>query len=97
MVESGLMAQAGASMFCFRDFQPKVEELSFFGMIRKGTTLEAVMAEANAWIAEHQIDVINIETVLLPWGGVNSKPDSHFSTNEGTQFLQTVRVWYQAG
>jgi hypothetical protein len=83
-------------MYCFRDFHPEVEESGVFGRIRKTTPLEAVVAEANDWIAEHQIDVINMETVLLPRAGEKPHTNSHFSIHEGTQYTQTVRVWYRA-
>lgn len=84
-------------MLRYRDFKPTVEKTSaFLGVIQEAGSLEQVVAAANAWIDEQRVTVVNIETVLLPWMGTNVKEvGSHFASQEGIQWLQTVRVWYR--
>jgi hypothetical protein len=85
-------------MLRYQDFKPQVTETSsVLGIIQKATTMDELVAEANAWIAEHKVSVFNIETLLMPWMGKNIRDlGSHFGVAEGMQVLQTVRVWYRA-
>jgi len=85
-------------MLCYHDFKPRVNQTSnVLGIIQKATTLDEVVAEANAWIAENKVTVLNIETLIMPWTGNNTRTvGSHFGYAEGMQVLQTVRVWYRA-
>jgi len=83
-------------MIRYRDFLPQIEKRSVFGYISSSGSLEETVAEANEWIERQQVTVLNIETVILPDPRANSrKLTSHFSSWEGIQFLQSVRVWYR--
>jgi len=84
-------------MLRYRDFKPAVEKTSaFLGLIQESDTLNEVVDVANAWIDEQQVTVVNVETVVLPWMGANTRDaGSTFVTGEGIQWLQTVRVWYR--
>ncbi|MFN7805573.1 MAG: hypothetical protein ACK5TO_16255 [Planctomycetaceae bacterium] len=84
-------------MLRYRDFKPSVKKTSsFLGLIEKSDSMDDVLAAANAWIDEQKVTVVNIETVVLPWTGANSRETrSTFGTAEGMQWLQTVRVWYR--
>lgn len=83
-------------MIRYRDFLPQIEKRNLFGSISSSGSLEETVAEANGWIERQQVTVLNIETVLLPEPKGNlRKPVSHFSSFEGIQFLQSVRVWYR--
>ncbi|MFN9374086.1 MAG: hypothetical protein ACK6D3_19555 [Planctomycetaceae bacterium] len=84
-------------MLRYRDFKPSVKKTSsFLGLIEQSDSLDEVVAAANAWIDKQQVTVVNIETVVLPWMGANSRDaGSTFGTAEGMQCLQTVRVWYR--
>lgn len=73
------------------------------GLFKSGTiqTFNEVLAAANAWIASNpQVEVINVETVVLP--------NIHESDEEGSmdtelytggeiasRWYQLVRVWYK--
>jgi hypothetical protein len=84
-------------MLRYQDFKPGVEKMSsFLGLIKESDSLDEVVAAANAWIDQQQVTVVNIETVVLPWMGANHREaGSTFPTQDGMQWLQTVRVWYR--
>jgi len=86
-------------MIQFRDFVPKM--LSAPGVFKAGEyeSMEAALAAANSWIKEYDIQIINVETVVLPniWSryeegttdvalGTSGEMPSHWH--------QFVRVWY---
>jgi hypothetical protein len=85
-------------MLRYRDFTPQVkQQSSFLGIIQKTSTLDEVVAEANSWIEESRVSVVNIETLILPWSGNNNQAiGPYFRVGEAMQMLQTVRVWYRA-
>ena len=88
-------------MILFRDFVPEFKDKG--GFFRKPVLeqLSESLQEANGWIAKHAIDVINIETVVLP--------NIHSPDEEGTSDVrlrtsgevsaywhQFIRVWYRS-
>jgi superfamily I DNA/RNA helicase len=88
-------------MIQFRDFVP--EMLAAPALFKAGEyeSMEAALAAANAWIKESDIQIVNIETVVLPniWSryeegttdvalGTSGEMPSHWH--------QFVRVWYRA-
>lgn len=87
-------------MIRYKDFTPRQTAK---GGIFKAPTYEELsqtLATANAWIAEKQIKVINIETVVLPnmhnMGEEGSEDvQLHTSGEMGTYWYQFIRVWYQ--
>ncbi len=89
-------------MIQFRDFVP--EMLSAPALFKAGEyeSMDAALAAANSWIKEFDIQIINVETVVLPniWSryeegttdvalGTSGEMPSHWH--------QFVRVWYQTG
>ena len=84
-------------MLYFRDFVPKMmhgaqeDEYESFGQ-----ALEA----ANAWMKEHRVKPINVETVVLPnmWNpGEEGTVDGELSTSSqvSTTWHQFLRIWFQ--
>ncbi len=87
-------------MIDFRDFVPKL--LDPGGLFTAATyeSMNESLKAANDWIASENIDVINIETVVLP--------NIHESDEEGSEDVdlytsgkssctwhQFIRVWYR--
>jgi hypothetical protein len=62
---------------------------------------EEALGEANLWISENQIQVINVETVVLPniWNRwEEGTKDPALGTGESpVHWHQFIRVWYRAG
>lgn len=83
----------------FKDFTRQRVATSFWA----GDTfapLEDTAQEASAWIDEHGIQVINVETVVLPlsqFSGGQVDPDA--TPKAGGRFNaewhQFIRVWYR--
>lgn len=89
-------------MITFEDFAPRVTSPA--GPFRRGQfqTFEDAVKAADAWIRESGVDVINLETVVLPnvWSpGEEGTVDAELPTNEGNlitnNWYQFVRVWYR--
>ena len=93
-------------MLRYRDFAPRVlEEAALLSRARYDTFDHAVEA-AGAWIKENNIDVVNIETVVLPNLGTARMldPEPPRTTNSpvlddyGARYgswNQFVRVWHR--
>lgn len=57
--------------------------------------LDVVVAAANAWIREHAVRVLGVETVLLPAPATERlHTASTLLLPTGAAHLQIVRVWY---
>ncbi|MBN4071945.1 hypothetical protein JYT83_00855 [bacterium AH-315-F18] len=88
-------------MINFRDFSPKGRvETSFLSHEIIVESLKVPLDRANNWIAMDDIDVINVETVVLP--NIYSDQESGtMDTNLRTSgevssyWHQFVRVWYR--
>jgi hypothetical protein len=90
-----------------KDFAPRITERGPFGGASDYESFSKVLSEVNQWIASTTIQVINVETVVLP--------DSLKSTSDGVygvtvsngvypvvisqgvtiKCFQCVRVWYR--
>ena len=90
-----------ATQLKFADFQ--AQQLVSPGFLQEGqyTRLDQVLAEIQRWIDEQHIDVINVETVVLPniyarkeegTADVDLKTSGEISTT----WHQFFRVWYRA-
>lgn len=89
--------------FAFRDFAPKQRRPSgFFQNAEYDNLLEAVR-EANLWVRDHRVQVVNIETVILPNILEKERPEPNttegaMATYEGishyNHWYQFIRVWY---
>lgn len=84
-------------MIKFRDFSPPVKELGLLGRPRLAP-FERAVESANGWIEAFHIDVLNVETVVLP----NAYKDTATGEAEldenperDTRWYQIVRVWYR--
>lgn len=88
-------------MIRYRDFAPHVIKR---GLLHSDDyeTFDAAVAAANAWMSGTSIDLVNIETVVLP----NISPDKSEGTTDGrveteeamtsiNEWYQFVRVWYR--
>lgn len=88
-------------MIGFQDFVPQVKES---GAIFKRAVMEELnepLKRANEWIIAHELDVINIETVVLP--NIHSPHEEGSTDTElvtigkfSTNWYQIIRVWYRA-
>jgi hypothetical protein len=89
-------------MISYRDFAPHVIKR---GLLHTDDyeTFDAAVAAANAWLVASNIDLVNIETVVLP----NISPDKSEGTADGrveteeamtsiNEWYQFLRVWYRA-
>jgi hypothetical protein len=85
-------------MLAYKDFYPKIEEKGGYFTPDKWQSLEAAMADANAWLTESKVSVLNVETVVLPnmWSDYEEGPQDAHLTALGTRvnWYQFIRVWY---
>ena len=87
-------------MINFRDFTPAMTDS---GGLFKAPTIEEfhqALARANEWVAENKINVINLETVVLPniyMPGEKGSSDTQLRTSGEmySYWHQFIRVWYQ--
>lgn len=88
-------------MIAYRDFAPHVIKR---GLLHSDDyeNFEAAVAAANVWLAESRIDLVCLETVVLP----NISADTSEGTSEGrveteeamtsvNEWYQFLRVWYR--
>ena len=82
-------------MYCFKDFAPQVVKKGFFKTDYE--SFEEALNAANAWIKDHNIEVLNIETVVLPnmWNEGGTADIKHTSSQSGSYWYQFIRVWYK--
>ena len=89
-------------MIRFRDFVP-ADTTRALAISRTREDAASLLARANDWIAAERIDVVNVETLLLPVDTAD-KGASQFNDNIqlaigaleiGTPRLQVIRVWYR--
>jgi len=85
-------------MIWFEDFAPQIIKSGFFG--RTFESFEAALAAANEWIEHNDIDVVNIETVVLPQIWERSEEgttdtDIRTSGECSSTWHQFIRVWYR--
>ena len=89
-------------MLAYRDFAPKVTTVdrgsSYFSWpVQVYESFDEAVLAADAWIAEDQIQVRQIETVVLPniWSPQEEgSADPALQARPGTVWHQFVRVWY---
>ncbi len=88
-------------MIKFEDFVPELEDEG--GLFRKMAfeAFQTVLDRANKWIDDNNIDVVNIETVVLP--NIHSKFEEgstdvqlKASSGAGTDWHQFIRIWYRS-
>jgi len=87
-------------MLAFKDFAPQQTSPGGFLKTAKFEPLDAAVAAANAWIDGHGIDVVNVETVVLPnvWSphsAGTADPNQTLLSGLAEAWNQFVRVWYR--
>jgi len=83
----------------FEDFVPSIQKRGFFS--REFEAFRECLERANRWVEENGIDVMNIETVILPniWSpGEEGSEDPELRTSGDmiSQWYQCIRIWYHA-
>jgi hypothetical protein len=87
-------------MLQYRDFVPQLTKRP--GIFSPGEiqSLASALAAANAWIEQESIQVVNVETVVLPnlWEEESESSDPEMVTSgmQGTHWYQFIRVWYRS-
>lgn len=87
-------------MLRFKDFVPQMTEQP--GWIREGTyeSFDAAVTAANEWLATANVELINLETVVLPniWSRFEEgSTDSSIGTSgdSPSRWHQFLRCWYR--
>lgn len=88
-------------MIRYRDFAPHVIKR---GLLHSDDyeTFDAAVSAANAWMSGTSIELVNVETVVLP----NISPDRSEGTTDGrveteeamtsiNEWYQFLRIWYR--
>jgi len=90
-------------MIAFRDFSPRnLDKPGFSKGVGEWEPLSAALAAANEWIASEGIEVLNVETVVLPCHpserafSDSSAPAAHVNGGNWHVARQVVRVWHRA-
>jgi hypothetical protein len=88
-------------MIAYRDFAPR--QLSAAGLLKPATyePLAQALAAANAWIQDKGIDVVNVETVVLPnlWSPYSKGTEDTemiLQPSFAASWNQFIRVWYRS-
>ncbi len=81
----------------YKDFFPAVLKSGFFST--EYEALPATVARASQWACEFDIQVINVETVVLP--NIESEENAsqvgvRTSGDRSSYWYQIVRVWYKS-
>ena len=87
-------------MIAYQDFVPRQLTRSGFLQAPSYETLRAALLAANRWIDEHQVRVLNVETVALPnihaaWEEGSEDTALHASGDLHSSWHQFIRVWYE--
>lgn len=87
-------------MVGYRDFLPREMRPAGFFRPAEYETFPAAVAAANDWIQRNSIQVINVETVVLPNlynPGEEGSGDADIRTSGemASHWYQFLRVWYE--
>lgn len=89
-------------MIGFKDFVPRM--LAEPGLFKAGEyeSFDEAVAAANRWIKEYDINVVNMETVVLPniwsrWEEGSKDVSLGTSGDSPSRWHQFVRCWYKTG
>jgi hypothetical protein len=87
-------------MIAYRDFAPR--QLTAAALLRPATfeSLDEALAAANAWIESNKVNVLNLETVVLPnvWSPHQkgtADPQMVTQSEFAVAWNQFIRVWYR--
>lgn len=84
----------------YRDFAPKMVTAPRYLTPATFESLAQALATANAWLAENPVDLVNVETVVLPniWNpNEQGSEDTSLASAGGFQstWHQFIRIWYR--
>ncbi len=94
-------------MIQYKDFAPRITERGPFGGPAQYESFSEVVSALNQWIASTTIQVINVETVVLPDSLKSTSDDVYgvtvsngvypvmISQGVTVNYFQCVRVWYR--
>lgn len=85
-------------MIGYRDFSPQESPGGFF-KTAQSESFERVVEAANRWIRESGVNMINVETLLVPepLAGELSTSSGELTSFEAagfSSFRQVLRIWY---
>jgi hypothetical protein len=84
----------------YQDFVPRMVESAGFLKPAQFETFDAAVEAAGRWIEENQIEVVTLETVVLPniWHPYeegSSDPSLRASGEMSSTWHQFLRCWYR--
>jgi len=94
-------------MIQYKDFAPRITERGPFGGASDYESFSDLVSAVNQWIGSAAIQVINVETVVLPdriegtsdgvYGVTTSNAFYPVMISQGitVNYFQCVRVWYR--
>lgn len=87
-------------MIDFRDFGPLQKRAAGFLKLAEFEDLRTALDQANAWIEAEGIDLLRIETVVLPnlhspHARGSQDPELGVSGDSSSAWYQFFRVWYR--
>jgi hypothetical protein len=102
------MRQDKVALIQYKDFAPRITDRGPFGGASDYEPFSEVVSAANQWIESTTIQVINVETVVLP-DRIEGTSDDDYGLTISNSFhpvmisqgltincFQCVRVWYRA-
>lgn len=81
----------------YRDFLPDESEPGFFGGV-DFSSFDSTVAAMNQWLSENSVEVLRMETVVLPNihnPGEGGPDDSELHSSKYVRWYQFVRLWYR--
>ena len=87
-------------MIQFKDFVPQMIAAPKLFQAGEYESFEAALKAANLWIKERRVQVMHVETVVLPniWSRYeegSTDPSLGTSGEMPSRWHQFIRVWYQ--
>ncbi|GHB98522.1 hypothetical protein [Cerasicoccus arenae] len=87
-------------MIRYQDFAPEKTAAGGFFKMPTFESLDECVAQANRWIEDNQLELINVETVVLPNMHISGEEGTsdvslHTSGDMMSNWHQFVRVWYR--
>ena len=85
-------------MIAFHDFIPQRQGRRLLGLLTDYENLHELVTRVNLWIEQHQIDVLNVETLVVT--SLPNEAEANPKVQMGSQAnvsstYQIVRVWYR--
>ncbi|HYF62678.1 MAG TPA: hypothetical protein VD886_07675 [Herpetosiphonaceae bacterium] len=83
-------------MLTFKDFMPEVQK-KILGFPTDYESIHEVLTRVKRWIEREQIQIINVETLLLPSmpsGADEAAPARMTAASNSMGTFQVIRVWH---